>query len=99
MMPLQLSSMPLQISVPGAPGVSGVHASAASLTQQALEPPEHLFTPPRAQAPTPTEHEGRQKPLPQVLPLAQSAFVVHVQRPWLQVCVAAAPQSAFTVHS
>jgi hypothetical protein len=57
--PLQLSSMPLHVSTPGAPAV----------TEHVVPIPLHTTTPVRAQAPTPTVHEvpvGRHTP-PQLL--------------------------------
>src|SRR5690349_19305718 len=96
MIPLQSSSRPLQISTPGAPGMSGVQAARPSLTQQAAPLPEHFFTPLRAHCPTPVEQLGTQKPVAQAKPFAHWPLFAQVQRPRLQVPLA---HWLFAVHS
>jgi hypothetical protein len=65
--PLQLSSMPLHVSTPGAPAVA----------EHVVPVPLHTTTPLRAQAPTPTEQNvpvGRQTPLQLVCPAGHTQF-------------------------
>ena len=92
--PLQLSSIPLHVSVPGVPATNAVQVAAASLTQQPLPDP-HFLTPFLLHVPTPTLHAGLQNlvpvPTPHRNPVAHCTSLVHVQRPALHVVL---PHSA-----